>query len=138
MKGLKKFAVLTIGAALILSLCACGGGEEAKKEEKKEVTYESILNDYDAKMKDQSAKLLDEFNKESDGVTDMNELAKLSTKKIEALAKTSVKGTQEMAELMNKNGDDYAVYEEWAGKLNEKYTTYSQQITDAYMAKCGA
>ena len=39
-----------------------------------------------------------------------------------------------MATLMQKNGDEYSVYEEWANKLMEVYTQYSAQITDAYTA----
>lgn len=38
-----------------------------------------------------------------------------------------------MAELMTANGDEYDTYEEWAGKLQDVYTEYSTQITDAYM-----
>lgn len=33
---------------------------------------------------------------------------------------------------MNKNGDEYETYEDWAGKLQDVYMEYSTQITDAY------
>ena len=37
-----------------------------------------------------------------------------------------------MADLMNKNGDDYSKYEEWAKKLLGVYATQSKEIQDAY------
>ena len=37
-----------------------------------------------------------------------------------------------MATLMQKNGDEYSVYEEWSLKLTDVYTQYAKQITDAY------
>ena len=39
-----------------------------------------------------------------------------------------------MATLMQKNGDEYSVYEEWSLKLTDVYTQYATQITDAYTA----
>lgn len=38
-----------------------------------------------------------------------------------------------MADLMNKNGDDYSKYEEWAKKLQGVYATQSKEIQDTIL-----
>ena len=49
---------------------------------------------------------------------DLNALAELSNSKVEKLAEISNQGVSEMATLMQKNGDEYSVYEEWSLKVN--------------------
>lgn len=102
---------------------------------KKEVTYESIYNEYDKKMAELAPKKVEEFNKESEGVTDVNKLAEISTKKVGDIALINTQGAERMASLMQKKGDEYSTYEEWAMKLSDRYQEYSKQVTDAYMSK---
>lgn len=141
----KKIVALLLAGVLACSVIACGAGEEAKKEaevkteantneeEKAEVTYQSILDDYTKEIEEATPKLVEEYNSESASIsTDLNALAELSNKKITALAEISNEGISKMAELMTKNGDEYSLYEEWAQKLTDVYTEYAGQITDAY------
>lgn len=132
-KGLFAF-ILAAVVALLLAGCS-GGASEKKAEEPKEVTYESILEDYTAQLKEQAPVLVDEYKaeaKEKDG--DIAALAELSNAKIAKLAETCDAGIGKMAELMQKNGDEYSTYEEWSLKLMDVYTDQAQLITDAYMA----
>ena len=43
-----------------------------------------------------------------------------------------LEGVSKMAEIKLKNGDSDDTYNEWAGKLQEVYTTQAQQVQDAY------
>ena len=77
----KKLIALLITATMALSLTACGGSGDDKKEDTKteetakedtkeeskedEATYESILADYTAKLQDATPGLVDEFNSEA-------------------------------------------------------------------------
>lgn len=97
-------------------------------------TYESILEEYSAKIQAAVPGLVDEYNSESASLTGMQEKAELSNEKISKLADINVEGAEKMAELMYKNNDAYSTYEDWANKLNGVYMDASQQITDAYMA----
>ena len=63
---------------------------------------------------------------------DVNALAGICNSKVEKLAEICNIGVGEMADLMNKNGDDYSKYEEWAKKLQGVYATQSKEIQDAY------
>lgn len=56
-KGLFAF-ILAAVVALLLAGCS-GGASEKKAEEPKEVTYESILEDYTAQLKEQAPVLVD-------------------------------------------------------------------------------
>lgn len=132
-KGLFAF-ILAAVVALLLAGCS-GGASEKKAEELKEVTYESILEDYTAQLKEQAPVLVDEYKAEAkEKAGDIAALAELSNAKIAKLAETCDAGIGKMAELMQKNGDEYSTYEEWSLKLMEVYTDQAQLITDAYMA----
>ena len=107
-----KILAVLLSAALMLSLAACGGGSETKETTKSEtttaaaavedttveeaaVTYESILSDYSAKLKEAAPKLADEFKEEAEAKSgDVNALEELSTAKTEKLAEISVEGTE--------------------------------------------
>lgn len=134
---LKSMAVaMTLTLVLALTSCSDDSASSAKpKKKKKEVTYESIYNEYDKKMAELAPKKVEEFNKESEGVTDVNKLAEISTKKIGDIALVNTQGAERMASLMQKKGDEYSTYEEWAMKLSDRYQEYSKQVTDAYMSK---
>lgn len=132
-KGLFAF-ILAAVVALLLTGCS-GGASEKKAEEPKEVTYESILEDYTAQLKEQAPVLVDEYKAEAkEKAGDIAALAELSNAKIAKLAETCDAGIGKMAELMQKNGDEYSTYEEWSLKLMDVYTDQAQLITDAYMA----
>ena len=62
-KGLFAF-ILAAVVALLLAGCS-GGASEKKAEEPKEVTYESILEDYTAQLKEQAPVLVDEYKAEA-------------------------------------------------------------------------
>lgn len=141
----KKLIALLIAATMALSLTACGGSgddkkedtktEETSKEESKEdeATYESILTDYTAKLQDATPDLVDEFNSEAaEKAGDINALAELSNSKTEELAKISNEGVEKMAQLKLANGDDDQTYNDWAQKLMDVYEEQATQITDAY------
>lgn len=132
-KGLFAF-ILAAVVALLLAGCS-GGASEKKAEEPKEVTYESIFEDYTAQLKEQAPVLVDEYKAEAkEKAGDIAALAELSNAKIAKLAETCDAGIGKMAELMQKNGDEYSTYEEWSLKLMDVYTDQAQLITDAYMA----
>lgn len=146
----KKIVTLLIAGTLALSITACGGSgedtssadstestEETTEETpapEEEVTYQTILDDYTKQLQDATPGLVEEYNTEAAAAAgDINKLAEISNSKVEELAVICNNGVSEMAELMTTNGDGYSTYEEWAGKLQDVYTTQSQQITDAYM-----
>lgn len=145
----KKLIALLITATMALSLTACGGSGDDKKEDTKtvetskedtkeeskedEATYESILADYTAKLQDATPGLVDEFNSEAaEKAGDINALAELSNSKTEELAKISNEGVEKMAQLKLANGDDDQTYNDWAQKLMDVYEEQATQITDAY------
>lgn len=152
----KIFIAIAMASILAISMVGCGGSNPSSSSsssssssaavvassssssaaalEVSNETYESILADYAAQMEAQTPILVEEYNAEAAGLTDLSEKAQLSNDKVQELAKISVAGTEKMAELMLKNGDQYSVYEDWANQLNDVYTELAQQITDAYMA----
>ena len=97
-------------------------------------SYEEILADYAARIREATPRLLDEFNAEAQKLgNDKNALAQLSNDKIAELAKISNEGAAEMAKVMRSNSDDYSVYENWVNKLSDVYLVESDAITDAYI-----
>lgn len=144
----KKILAIAMMATLALSVVACGtdsktsnkekektesNATNTKKEAPKEVTYQSILDEYSQKIKDAAPGLVEEYNTESaEKAGDVNALAELSNAKIAKLAEICNAGVEEMAKIKLKNGDDDAKYSEWAGKLQSIYTEQAQLITDAY------
>ena len=133
----KKVLLVLLTIVAIASLSACGentsGDDKSTGDSAKYSSYEQIYNDYAQKIKDATPGLIDEFKSESEGITDLNELAKISTKKVEELAKINTKGTEEMAKLMLQKGEDETAYKDWATKLYDIYEECSLQITDVYM-----
>lgn len=97
-------------------------------------TYQSILDDYTAKLQDATPGLIDEYDAEaasnSDGLTG---LATIANAKVSKLAAISTEGTEKMAKLMYKSGSgSYDEYSEWATKLQDVYTEEAQKIYDHY------
>lgn len=128
----KSLLMMLLSMLLVLGLTACGGTDSSDEEKEKEVTYQSILDEYTTKLDEATPTLVDEYNEEATGITDINELAKICTSKTEDLAKICTDGVSEMAKLKLEKGDDDATYTEWATKLQDVYSTDAMQITDAY------
>ncbi|MBQ9060982.1 MAG: hypothetical protein IJ128_07550 [Firmicutes bacterium] len=97
-----------------------------------DATYDSIFEEYTARMKEEAPKLAEEYTKEAEKLSTVEEKAQLSNDKISRLAEISNEGVEKMAEIMYANGDDYEVYEEWSMKLMNVYQEQAQLITDAY------
>ena len=143
----KKIMALLLVSVLGVSVVACGDttiDEPAKKDEVVEEvkddkvtddsTYESILEEYSKKLKEQAVILAEEYNNEAaDLGGNLEELAELVNSKVEKLAFTSTEGMEKMALIMTKNGDEYEVYEEWALKLTDVYTEEAQTIMENYL-----
>lgn len=129
----KKF--LFVVAAIVtmtILLTACGSDNSGESQsDTKKVTYQTILDDYSAKIKSKTPELVKEYKKEGKN-KDISTQAEICSKKIQKLADITAEGTSKMADLMIKNGDDYDVYEKWAMKLSDKYMSYASKITDVY------
>ena len=97
-----------------------------------DATYDSIYDEYTARLKKEAPKLAEEYTNESANLATVEEKAQLSNDKISRLAEISNEGVEAMAEIMYANGDDYDVYEEWSMKLMNVYQEQAQLITDAY------
>ena len=134
---MKRVLVLLLTAVVMFAFAGCGSEvtDDAQNEATKEsATYQDIFDEYSEQIKTATSKLVDEYNKEADGVKgDIEKLAEISNDKITELAKIETKGTEKMAELMYENGDDYDLYEKWAQKLYDVYEECAGEITDAYM-----
>jgi len=134
---MKRVLVLLLTAVVMFAFAGCGSEvtDDAQNEATKEsATYQDIFDEYSEQIKTATPKLVDEYNKEADGVKgDIEKLAEISNDKITELAKIETKGTEKMAELMYENGDDYDIYEKWAQKLYDVYEECAGEITDAYM-----
>ena len=99
-------------------------------------TYDSIYEEYSAKLNDMTPGKIDEFNSEADASDgSIESLAEISNNKVADLAEVCTEGIQKMAEVMYRNGDDYSVYEENAQKLYSVYEDCGTQIYDAYLAR---
>lgn len=91
---MKKILTLCLTLGFCLCLVGCAGSSSgssqssSKPQEEKEVTYESILEDYSQQLKDATSGLIDEFNEEAKSKKgNVNDLATLCNKKVEKLAK---------------------------------------------------
>lgn len=100
-----------------------------------ESSYQAILDEYSAIIRETTPALVEEYNAEAEGNTEGIEgLAKLSNEKVSELAEISNEGIREMAKVYYKKGSGgYSEYEEWAGKLMDVYLEEAEKITDAYM-----
>lgn len=109
--------------------------EVASSEEQGLSDYQSVLDEYTAKLQEATPTLIEEYQKEAAQNTEgLMGLAELSNTKISKLAEISMEGTQKMAEIMLYAGSgSMEEYQEWAGKLQDVYLAESQKITDAYM-----
>ena len=160
---MKKKILVSLGLICTLSLAACGAdsnnekdiGSSIEKEsttetissenqestkkvsndESAEAQYQSVLDEYSAKLKEASPILVAEYNAEyPNNQNGLEGLASLSNSKIEKLAEISNDGISKMAEIhLKAGGGSYEEYEQWATKLTDIYTKEAEQITNAYM-----
>ena len=155
----KKIVALLLASSMALSLSACGGSgsdssssksdtktEETAKsdtssdnssaDQSEETTYQSILDEYTRKITEATPGVVDEFNTEAPEKNgDVNALAELCNAKVEKLATICNEGVSKMAEIKLKNGDSDDTYNEWAGKLQEVYTTQAQQVLALFSSR---
>lgn len=96
-------------------------------------SYQSILDEYTAKMESAVPGLISEYESEASGVSDISRRAEICNDKVGKLAEICNEGVSEMASLMQKNGDSYDTYEKWAKKLMDNYTEIASEIQDAYL-----
>ena len=96
-------------------------------------SYAGILEEYTEKMKKAAPQLINEYNNESTGISDINKLAELCNKKVGDLADICTEGVGKMTDLMLSNGDSYDIYDSWAQRLLENYNEIAQGIMDAYI-----
>lgn len=96
-------------------------------------TYESVYNEYAAKLQEATPQLVDEYNAECGGL-DLQGKADLVSEKITQLAAIETEGTEKMAVVMMYSGGGYEDYETWAMKLYGVYEEQAMLLMDAYMA----
>lgn len=100
-----------------------------------EEQYQSIYEDYSAKLKKRSPELVQEYNSEASANTNgLEGLAGICNEKIEELAEISNEGVEKMAEVYWEKSGDYDTYDKYAGDLYDVYMEESEKITDAYMS----
>lgn len=125
---MKKMIVSTLVLLMAFAFTGCGSSstEEA-------VTYDSIYEEYSAKIKEAGTKAVKEFKEEAADETDVTELATLANNKVMDIANVQVEGGTKMAELMTKNGDEYSKYEKAYKKLYAVYNDEGMKVYSAYM-----
>ena len=84
-------------------------------------------------MENAVPQLVREYQGETSGVHDINQLAEICNDKVGELAEICNEGVGKMADLMYKNGDSYETYSDWAEKLMDNYIDIAQKIQDAYL-----
>ena len=133
-KPMRRKIIALLMVAMVATLAGCGssGTKETKKAEEKKPTYESVYKEYSQKMKDATPGLIEEYKKDAEGVSDVNKLANICTKKTEKLASICTKGGKRLATIHTKENDDEEKYNEWMNKLTDVYQDEAQKITEAY------
>lgn len=103
--------------------------------ENSSTNYQTILDEYTAKIQSTTPSLIQEFKNEATSNTGgIDGLAAISNNKVEKLAIISNEGIGKMADLHYSLSDEYPTYESWATKLTDIYTTESQKIVGEYLA----
>jgi len=108
--------------------------EDTSKPDSNKETYQSILDTYSAKIKEDAPKLVEEFKSEAAKNTRGREgLDTISKDKVSKLAAIPTEGIIKMAKISSKTGSgEYSDYEEWAKKLMDVYVSEAGKITIAY------
>ena len=126
MKKLEKLVVGTLILVMAFAFAGCGSSEP-------EETYDSIYEEYSAKIEEAGTKALKEFKEEAADETDITSLAEIANNKVMDIATVQVEGGSKMAELMTKNGDEYSKYEEAYNKLYSVYNEQGMKVYSAYI-----
>lgn len=133
----KRLFIVVMVVIGMFCLAACsGGGDSADSgtdpttaaNSKANTTYQSILDEYTAKIEAEVPNLIAELNAEGGSMDAL-------MSKTEKLAEIQGEGVNEMAELMVENGDDYSTYEEWVNKLYDASKKATDDLANAYMNK---
>lgn len=95
--------------------------------------YQFIFDYYSQQIKDATPKLVQEYQKEASGISNVSKLAEISNSKISKLAEISNEGISEMADFMYDIHGRYDDYSEWADKLMGVYTEEANKIMEAYL-----
>lgn len=98
-------------------------------------SYQSIFDDYKARIQEAVPGLIEEYNEEAANNEDgLQGLATLCNAKVAKLAALSNDGITEMARFYYKHGSgSYDEYSEWASKLMDVYMTEASKIQEVYM-----
>jgi len=97
-------------------------------------SFQQIVDEYAAKLRAATPGLIAEFNSAAADITDLMELAELSTDIISELAEISLAGTMKLAELhVNNNVGTFEDYMSYSAQLTEVYMEEAARITDVYM-----
>lgn len=132
----KKFVGIFALVLLILVVfagCTSQPKDKDQKPEEQKATYQSVFDEYSAKIQEKAPVLAEEFKTEAEPLKgDISALASLSGDKVKELAEISTEGGQKLAQVHLAEKDEDSVYMEWSQKLIEVYTEASKQITDAY------
>lgn len=126
---MKKIIVGALAMVMVFAFCACGSSSTEK------ATYDSIYEEYSAKIEDAGSKALDEYKEEASGETDVNTLAELANDKVSDIATVQVEGGSKMADLMNENGDEYSKYEKAYKKLYSVYNDEAMKVYKEYISQ---
>ena len=99
-------------------------------------SYEDIYNEYAAKLREATPKLIEEYNNEAaKNSRGVDGLAEIGAAKIEELAAISAEGTEKMAsKVKGTNPTSSVEYMEWSTKLNALYMEESAKISSLYLS----
>ena len=124
---MKKHVFRTLAAVLVLLFVFAGCSKETK------ATYQSVYDEYAAKIQETAPALVSQFREEAAAVKDdMSALIALYSEKVGKLSEIVTEGGSKLGEVHLENKDDQVEYKEWAEKLTQLYTDAAQQITDIY------
>lgn len=121
------FSVLAVAFALLFVFAGC------KAEEKVEKTYQSVYDEYAAKIQEAAPALTAEFKEEAAAIKDdLSAVITLYSEKIGKLSEIVTEGGSKLGEVHLEHKEDQVEYKEWSEKLTQIYTDAAQQITDVY------
>lgn len=96
--------------------------------------YQQILDEYTKKLQEQTPKSIQSYDqKAASNQNGVIGLAEISTAEVQNLAVISTEGTQKMAQIALRSGNQ-DMYQMYAGKLNDVYMAEGEKITNHYMS----
>ncbi|MGX8774390.1 MAG: hypothetical protein ACSW8G_04960 [Bacillota bacterium] len=107
--------------------------KDSKDSGKAKSEYESIYNDYKARMKEAKGKYEDELKEKSSSLS-KSKLYDETQDRIDGLREIYDEGKDKMVEAMlASTNDDAKTYKKYFNKLTDDYTEYTRDITSVYM-----